>query len=85
MNEKKEFDLNAEQILYKQHMLEETKIEAESLKIDIAGYEKMIELKLPERRARNNLLKKQDELRMKEKNINILEKQIREKREVIIE
>jgi hypothetical protein len=81
----KETNLTAEQVLYKQHMLEETKIEVESIKIDIAGYEKMIEIKLPERRARNNLLKKQDELRMKERNVRILEKQIRTKTESVIE
>ena len=83
--EKKEVDLTEMQLLFKQHQLEELSIEIESLRIDIAGYQKMIELKLPEKRARNTLLKMQDELRNKERNAAVLEKQIKTKKEMLIE
>jgi len=83
--EKKEVSLTEMQLLFKQHQLEELSIEIESLRIDISGYQKMIELKLPEKRARNTLLKMQDELRNKERNATVLEKQIKTKKEILIE
>ena len=83
--EKKEVNLTEMQLLFKQHQLEELSIEIESLRINISGYQKMIELKLPEKRARNTLLKMQDELRNKERNATVLEKQIKTKKEILIE
>jgi len=82
--EKEIKDLTEEQILQKMHMLEDFKIQEDTIKIEITDYEKMIELKLPERKIRNALLKKQDELRNTQRNIKILEKQIRTKTETFL-
>lgn len=84
MVELKKVDLTEEQMMQKKHMLNEIETEIEAQKIDISSYEKMIELKLPEQRARNALAKKKDELKIMERNAQIIRIQLRERKESII-
>ena len=78
-------DLNEEQISYKRHMLDNLKIQVDALDIDIKNFQAMLDLKLPERQVRNEMFKKQDQKANAERNVKVLEKQIRERKEVTFE
>ena len=72
--------LTEAEIKHKRRMLESEKLKAETLNIQIEQTEKFIEKELPMRQARLNLMNLKGEREVTEKNIKILEKQIRERK-----
>ena len=81
---KKEIPITDEQMRNKFQMKENIEIAIDVLKTQIKQYEDMITMKLPERQTRAELNQKKAELERNEKNLKIIEKQIRERKEVII-
>lgn len=77
--------LTEEQIEHKKTMLEQEKIKLEELKLQEDQMEKIIEKKLPEKKARAQLNSIRNEIEVTERNIKIIEKQIRERQESILE
>jgi hypothetical protein len=78
-------ELTEAEIAYKWHMLENLKLQVDSFDIDIRQLQSMLDLKLPERQVRNTMMQKLDQKANAERNIKVVEKQIREKKEVILE
>jgi len=66
-------------------MLEQEQIKLEELKLQEEQLVKIIDMKLPERKARSNLNALRNQIRLTERNIKIIEKQIRERAETVLE
>lgn len=82
--DKKQRELTEEQIRIKQTQLEQLKYEVEEANLRIEQFQRMLDLKLPEKRVRVEMNDLKLKLGITERNIKILEKQVRERREVIL-
>ena len=76
--------LNEEQIRYKRNQLEKLRIQIEETEIQIKDFERILELKLPERKTRAKLNEFRNQLDTTKRNIKILEKQVRNRQEIIL-
>ncbi len=76
-------NLTEEDLMTKRIQIDELKLKVDTLNISKIQFEKMIELDMPLRQARNELAKVNGDLRITEKNIKILEKMVREKKQTL--
>lgn len=78
-------ELDSEQISFKNHQIEQLKREVDEWSVEIERGLKLLELKIPERQIKGQINMLREKTNMNEKNIKVLEKQVREKNEKVFE
>ncbi len=81
----KERKLTEKELKKKQLSLDEVKVQAEALRIQSNSMKAMIEIDLPQKKAKTELAKMEEQLERFELDIKIIERQIKEKKEVYLE
>jgi hypothetical protein len=78
-------DLNEEQVSIRMHQSDKLKREVDEWNIEIERGLKLLEFKVPERQIRDQINELRDRISTHEKNLKVLERQIREKKEKVFE
>jgi len=82
---KKKIELTEQETNHKKWMLEDDRLKLDGLKIEEQRILRALELKIPEREARNRLFQIRNEINRLERETKILTKQIRERSQEILD